>query len=151
MAIAPNTTFVSGAILTAAQQNAFPFGICALTTNTTTDSTITSEEVQITGSSFTAIANRYYKITYYEADANGGNGYFTFRIRLTNLAGTVLQTCYESSTAGQDRFAVCMYIGTLTAGTTNVVATAQMSSGTGILARGATIQAYLLVEDIGPA
>ena len=151
MAIAPNTTFVSSNVLTAAQMNALPFGICALTTNTTSDSTITSEEVQITGSSFTAIANRYYKITYYEPDANAGNGYFTLRIRLTNISGTVLQTCYETSTAGQDRFTVCMYIGTLTAGSTNVVGTAQMSSGTGIMARGATIVAYLLVEDIGPA
>ena len=150
MAIAPNTTFTTQ-VLTSTQMNALPFGICALTTNTTSDSTITSEEVQITGSSFTAIANRYYKITYYEADANAGSGYFTFRIRLTNISGTVLQTCYESSTAGQDRFAVCMYVGTLTAGTTNVVGTAAMSGGTGIMARGATIQSYLLVEDIGPA
>ena len=128
-----------------------PWGIVALTTNTTSDSTITgTEEVQITGSSFTAIANRYYKITYYEADGNAGTGYFTLRIRLTNLAGTVLQTCYETSGASQDHAIPCIYIGTLTAGTTNVVGTAAMSSGTGIMARGATIQAYLLVEDIGP-
>ena len=60
MAIAPNTTFTTQ-VLTSTQMNALPFGICALTTNTTSDSTITSEEVQITGSSFTAIANRYYK------------------------------------------------------------------------------------------
>ena len=129
-----------------------PRGIVALTTNTTSDSTITgTEEVQITGSSFTAIANRYYKITYYEADANTGTGYFTLRIRLTNLAGTVLQTCYETSGAGQDHAIPCIYIGTLTAGTTNVVGTAAMSTGTGIMARGATIQSYLLVEDIGLA
>ncbi len=149
MAISPNTTFTT-AVLTSTQMNALPFGICALTTNTTTDSTITSEEVQITGSSFTAIANRYYKITYYEADANTGNGYFTLRIRLTNISGTILQHCYEQSSASQDRFTVCMYVGTLTAGVTNVVATAAMSSGTGIMARSASIQAYLLVEDIGP-
>ena len=151
MAIAPNTTFVSGAVLTAAQQNAFGFGVCALTVNTTQDSTVSGEEIQITGSNFTAIANRYYKITYYEPDANAGGGYFTFRIRLTDISGTVLQTSFESSGSGQDRFSVCMYVGTLTAGVTNVVATAAMSTGTGVLARGATIQAYLLVEDIGPA
>ena len=151
MAIAPNTTFTTQ-VLTSTQMNALPFGICALTTNTTSDSTITgTEEVQITGSSFTAIANRYYKITYYEPDGNAGTGYFTLRIRLTNLAGTVLQTCYETSGASQDHAIPCIYIGTLTAGTTNVVGTAQMSSGTGIMARGATIQAYLLVEDMGPA
>ena len=151
MAIAPNTTFVSGAVLTAAQQNAFGFGVCALTTNTTPDATVSSEEIQITGSNFTAIANRYYKITYYEPSGNGGTGYFTFRIRLTNIAGTTLQTSYESNGSGQARFSVCMYVGTLTAGVTNVVATAAMSSGTATLDRGATIQAYLLVEDIGPA
>ena len=151
MAIAPNTTFVSGAVLTAAQQNAFPFGIVALTTATSADNTITAEEVQITGSSFTAIANRYYRITYFEPDANAGTGYFTFAIRLTNLAGTVLQTTYESAGASLDRTGLCVYVGTLSAGSTNVVATAAMSAGTGRASRAASSFAFLLVEDIGPA
>ena len=69
MAIAPNTTFVSGAILTAAQQNAFGFGAVALATSTT-NYALTTSNVIATGMTvtFTAIASRNYKVTYTEPD-----------------------------------------------------------------------------------
>jgi hypothetical protein len=151
MAINPNTDFSSGAVLTAAQQNRFPRGVMALNTGTTTDSSITAEEVQITGSSFTAVANRYYKITYFEPNVVNGTGYFAFRIRQTNLAGTVLNTSYNVAGTGIDRQMTMIWIGTFSAGTVNVVATAQQTAGTGICSRGASTVAYLLVEDIGPS
>jgi hypothetical protein len=151
MAISPNTTFVAGNVLTATQMNALPWGIVALTSNTTITASVTTEAVQITGSSFTAVANRYYKITYFEADPNSGTGYFTFRIRLTNLSGTVLNSAITTAGASTERTGLCFYFGTLTAGTTNVVATAQMSAGTGVISRSATQIGYLLVEDMGPA
>ena len=146
----PNTTFVSGAVLTAAQQNNFPRGVMALNQSTTTDGSITAEEVQITGSSFTAVAGRNYRITYFEPNCVNGTGYFTFRIRQTNLAGTLLNTSYNTAGTGIDRQAIMIWVGTFSAGTVNVVATAQQSAGTGTLGRGATTVAYLLVEDIGP-
>ena len=151
MAINPNTDFTTGAVLTSAQQNRFPRGIMALTQNTTTDSSVTAEEVQITGAAFTAVANRYYKITYFEPNIVSGTGYFTFQIRLSNISGTVIQQFYEQSASGTDRFAHGIWVGTLTAGSQNYVATASMSSGTGTLSRGSNRVAYLLVEDIGPA
>jgi len=61
MAINPNTNFSAGAVLTSAQQNRFPRGVMAFT-KATASGAINSEAVQITGSSFTAVANRYYKI-----------------------------------------------------------------------------------------
>ena len=151
MAINPNTDFSSGAVLTASQQNRFPRGVMALNQSTTSDSTITAEEVQITGSSFTAVANRYYKITYFEPNAIGGTGYFAFRIRQTNLAGTTLNISYNVAGTGIDRQMTMIWVGTFSAGTVNVVATAQQTAGTGTLSRSATVVAYLLVEDIGPA
>ena len=151
MAINPNTDFSSGAVLTAAQQNRFPRGVMAFNQSTTSDTSITSEEVQITGSSFTAVANRYYKITYFEPNIVSGTGYFTFQIRQTNISGTIVQQFYEQSATGQDRFAHGVWIGTLTAGSQNFVATASMSAGTGTLSRSSNRVAYLLVEDIGPA
>ncbi len=63
MAINPNTDFSAGAVLLASQQNRFPRGVMAFTKATASGS-INSEQVQITGSSFTAVANRYYKITF---------------------------------------------------------------------------------------
>jgi hypothetical protein len=151
MAINPNTDFSSGAVLTAAQQNRFPRGVMALNSATATDSSITAEEVQITGSSFTAVAGRYYRITYFEPNIVQGTSYFTFRIRQTNLAGTVLNTSYNTAGTGIDRQAMMIWVGTFSAGTVNVVATAAQISGTGTLGRGATTVAYLLVEDIGPS
>jgi hypothetical protein len=128
-----------------------PWGVQNLASVTTSDTTITTEEVQITGGSFTAVANRYYKVTYFEPNIYNGTGYWALRIRQTNLAGTVLNTSYETTGTGIDRNFMMTWIGTLSAGSTNFVATAQQTAGTGVCARGATVVAYLLVEDIGPA
>jgi hypothetical protein len=122
----------------------------ALNSATATDATITAEEVQITGSSFTAVAGRNYKITYFEPNPTGGTGYFAFRIRQTNLAGTVLNTAYQTAGASIERQSHLIWVGTFSAGTVNVVATAQQTAGTGSLVRASTVVAYLLVEDIGP-
>jgi len=153
MAIAPNTTFFTGYTLTATQLNAFPRGIVAFTSSTTTDSTITSEEVQITGGSFTAVANRYYKITYYEPSMlhnSGSTVTVTGRIRLTNISGAVQQTTSSWTYSTSDDMS-CVAVTTLSAGTTNFVATLQSASGTVTATRSATQYAFLLVEDLGPA
>ena len=68
MTISPNTQFSSGAVYTADQANRFPRGIMALATSTTSDSSVTAEEVELGAISFTAVASRYYKITYFEPD-----------------------------------------------------------------------------------
>ena len=150
MAISPNTDFTVGAVYTSAQANAFPRGIMAFTQKTTADN-VTTEAVQITGSSFTAVANRYYKVTYFEPNPVNGVGYWSFKIRQTNLAGTTLNTSYNTTGTGVDRQMTMFWIGTFAAGSVNVVATAQQTSGTGVLNRAATVAAYLLVEDMGPA
>ena len=153
MAINPNTDFSSGAVLTAAQQNRFPRGVMAYNTATATDSSVTAEEVQITGSSFTAVANRYYRITYYEPNliSTASTG-FGLRIRQTNLAGTVLNTF---SVVNANLFlghgGSCIAVSTFTAGSVNVVGTLQNIAGTGTATRSATAYAFLLVEDIGPS
>ena len=148
MAINPNTDFSSGAVLTADQQNRFPRGVMSYAQNTTTNAAVTAEATQITATAFTAVANRYYKITYFEPDCVGGTGYFTFRIK---NGATVLQTFYQLSGTGIDRHANGVYIGTFTAGSKTITATAQQSAGTGTLGRGSTTIAFLSIEDIGPA
>ena len=151
MAISPNTTFVSGAVLTAAQQNAFGFGVVAFTLATASDTTITAAEIQITSSAFTAIANRYYKITYFEPQiANSSTGFTLSQIRLTNLAGTLFQQGIISGTSLQNSLTT-MIVTTLTAGSTVIIASLQSSAGTGTATRAAAAPAFLMVEDIGPA
>ena len=156
MAINPNTDFSSGAVLTAAQQNRFPRGIMAYNSAVATDSTVTAEEIMITGSSFTAVANRYYRVTYQEPSlaSAGANAVFTLRIRLTNLAGAVqneVRELNQSASTSIPTSGMCQAVVTLTAGTQNFVATLQCSSGTGQAQRSGTIIGFLLVEDIGPA
>ena len=157
MAINPNTDFSSGAVLTAAQQNRFPRGIMQLATSVTSDTSVTTEEVELGAISFTAVANRYYKITYYEPDigiSGAGAGALQMRIRNgTTTAGTLLQQAFQwipsssVDTAGQ-----CVWFGTFAATTQNIVATAQQGgASTFQLNRGTGKAAWLVVEDIGPA
>jgi hypothetical protein len=158
MAINPNTDFSSGAVLTAAQQNRFPRGVMALATSTTSY-TLTSVEVIATGMTvtFTAVANRYYRITYFEPQAQtaafASNTSLT--LRQTNASGTVLQnSVFQNETNALDQSGMTV-IRTMTfsAGSITVVGTAKCSLTTGApqLIRDSTRQAQLLVEDIGPA
>lgn len=156
MAINPNTDFVAGAILTAAQQNRFPRGIVALKSETTNFTNGTTEAVSITATSFTAVANRYYKITYFEpaATVTGGAGnYVISRIKLTNALGTQygqsqLQASGATSAAS---FLECEVVTTLTAGTTVIVGTLFSNSGSPVCYRSTGNAAQIVVEDIGPA
>lgn len=153
MPINPNTDFTAGAVLTAAQQNRFPRGVVAYAEVTASDTTVTAEEIQVTASTFTAVANRYYRITYFEpklSSSLAGNQ-FTQRIRLTNLSGTVLQTTYNEPNAANFRQCICSIVVTLTAGSTVIVGTAQMGGTTAQLVRSSTEKAFIVIEDIGPA
>ena len=157
MAIAPNTTFVAGNILTAAQQNAFGFGVVALATSTTSY-TLTTSLTITTGMTvtFTALANRNYKVTYYEPQVQTPNvaGVTTLKICQTNAAGTALNSAFLQTLNNLINGTVnVVYVGTQTAGSVTIVgcATASSTTGTPTLSRSATAQAFLIVEDIGPA
>ena len=153
MAIAPNTTFVAGTVLTAAQMNAFPFGICAYTEPAAT-ATFTTEQVLITTSSFTAIANRYYELTYFGPNMSNtvGGAVTAIRFRLTNLAGAILGESYNTfSTAVGGEAVTATRVKTLTAGATVIVVTAQAISGTGTSYVDTNNKPYLLIKDIGPS
>ena len=158
MAISPNDTFTSGQILTAQECNQFPFGVVALASSTTSYALTTTETIA-TGMTvtFTALADRYYKITYFEpvAETPSSSGLTYLTIRKTNATGTVLNnTLIRSESATADISGMtCLIITTLTAGSNTIVGTAYSSStsGTPDLGRDATRTAQLLVEDIGPA
>ena len=128
-----------------------PWGMQTYTSSITNDLTITSEEVQLTGSSFTAVANRLYKITYYEPELYGSATYMTARVRFTNISGAVRQLHYVQLNGNNNLPSHLIWIGTLTAGTTNFVATLASHSGTGQAYRAADLVAFLAVEDVGPA
>lgn len=155
MAINPNTTFVTGAVYTADQANRFPRGVMAYTESTTAMGTFSSETVAITGSSFTAVANRYYKVTYFEPDPYSvtSTGYYGMAIRITNISGAIKNIGYNNfvSATLNNALGSVYWVGTLSAGTTNFVGTLGTNTGTMSSNRGPSTVAFLLVEDIGPA
>ena len=155
MAINPNTDFSSGAVLTAAQQNRFPRGIMAYVESTSLDTYGTTEAVKLTAGAFTAVANRYYRFTYFEPTiqlASGTSQTSEMRIRQTNASGTVYsfsQLQSESSTQ-TSQFGITQTVVTLAAGSYTLVATMKSSTGTPALFRSGN-RAFLLVEDMGPS
>ena len=156
MAISPNDDFTAGQVLTATECNQFPRGVMQYVQAVANDAAITIEEIELTLPSFTAVASRYYKFTYYEPQittpATAG-ATVTARIRLTNLAGNQYQNSFmqNAPATAKSGTLTAQWVGTLSAGATVIVATLQCSSGTASATRSANAPAFLLVEDIGPA
>lgn len=158
MAISPNDNFTAGQILTATECNQFPRGIMARATSTTSY-TLTTTETIATGMTvtFTAEADRYYRITYFEPQAQTAStsSNTTATIRQTNAAGTVLnQTLFQNESAVTDQSGmICVSTNTFTAGSVTIVGCAKCTFTTGApsMIRSASVIALLLVEDIGPA
>ena len=159
MAITPNTDFVSGAILTAQQQNNFPRGVMA-TASSSTNYTLTTSVAVSTGMTvtFTAVANRNYRVTYYEPQVqtpSTSGSFVALNIRLTNAAGTQLTSSVVQTNAATiiNETVTTLYVGTFTAGSVTLVgcSSASVTTGTPVLTRSATSLAQITVEDIGTA
>jgi hypothetical protein len=159
MAASPNVDFVSGAIYTASQANKFPRGIMDYA-GMSSNYVLTTSAVALTTVTFTAVANRAYKFTYFEPKAQTGSGAgnsTTLQIRTgATAAGTLLaEGLLQNSAAAQITGSVTVsYIAnaTLAAGslTFNVSALTSSTTGAPNLVRAATSRAFLLVEDLGP-
>jgi hypothetical protein len=148
MAINPNTTFSSGGIFTADQANRFPRGVMSYVEHTSSTG-FTTETTILTATAFTAVASRYYRITYFEPSlANTAIGYSLMKIKQGatvlvqgNIANPAATTGYAGSVS---------VVKTFSAGSVTLTATMQ-STATGSAQAAATYPGYLLVEDIGPA
>jgi len=160
MATTPNDSFTAGQVLSSTECNNFPRGVMAAPATSSTNYTLTTSEVIATGMTvtFTAEANRYYKITYIEPAVNTPtviSGSTILRIRQSNAVGQLiavgyLQTPVAVALTGS---VVCCAVVTFSAGSVTVVGTAIASSTTGtpLLNRLAGAYALLTVEDIGTA
>jgi len=129
-----------------------PWGLVAYTkTSTSNGSYNTTEAVSITSSTFTAVANRYYKVTYVEGTVYSSSTTGTYgRVRLDTLTGTTVAMSYTTTNASASNHMIAEGLFTTTAGSRVVVGTMQIDSGTGTLYR-VNIGASIYVEDIGPA
>lgn len=133
--------------------SALPVGVIEYATNGTNGTMTGSEAATITASSFTPVAGRLYRLTYYEPAAQapaGAGAYFVLRIRANGTQLTQGQVQESGATQVAQAITVSC-VTTLTAGATTITANAQTSGGATNLFRSATLPAYLLVEDIGPS
>ena len=153
MAVTPNTTFVSGAILTAAQQNNFPRGIMGYAISTANSSCGTSS-TDITGMSitFTAVANRLYRATFSGFGQQSANS--RLFLELTDGSNTVFNSSVVGITsAGANAYflTTASYLFTASAGSVTRKMRAAVDSGTinflGVPADGRTYS--FTIEDIG--
>jgi hypothetical protein len=152
MAINPNTNFTAGAILTADQQNRFPRGIVALSL-ITASANILNAESTFTSVSFTAVANRYYKISWVSGLIINVNGSVNnFYLRETTATGTVIQQGQQFLSANEGHLFSMSVVKTFSAGAQSVFARFDQNAGSAtVMTSGATRPSYLMVEDVGPA
>jgi hypothetical protein len=155
MAISPNDTFTSGQILTAQECNNFPFGVVGYTESTTLSQGGVTSIVDLTGMSvtFTAIANRYYKISAsMYAYPSVTNACASLSIR---QGSTTLQTIITNlGVAGVGATMTGYTLETFTAGSTTLKLSGALTSGstgTILFNAAATLPVSILIEDLGPA
>ena len=160
--MAANTTFVSGAILTAAQMNALPWGIVDATAGGTSGRGYISSAsafnvpttlADVTGMTitFTPVTGRIYRARY-TARLDNNTTAQTFTAQITNASNTVLQF-REMSIAGG--YSLSMTVETILTGlsgsTTLKVRGVAAVIANGYFNAGATSPMQFIVEDIGPA
>ena len=150
MAISPNNTFVAGDILTAAECNAFPFGVQIKDDDTTTSSSFVTAVTVGTGT-MTAIANRLYRMTYFEPQLSG-SALGIAQMKILDGA-TQLQTSFVFLPASSiETHGIITITTTLSAGSHTINATLIRASAITLTAtRSATSPAIFTVEDIGAA
>ena len=144
----PNSTFVANTVLTAAQQNNFPFGVMGYVSKVDADFAITTGTTTITGSTitFTGVAGRIYKASFQGlAQKNTADNVMNFRI---HKAGTQISqsSMYLVSGAYYIPNGIAVFTAT---GSTAMTVQASADSGTGTLYCSATFPFTFVIEDIG--
>lgn len=148
----PNTTFVSGAILTATQQNNLAWGSVGTALKSTDQTFTTRADMAGLSITFTAVANRIYQVTFV------GNIFATAGADVTLYLTDGTTDFHESlgsilTTAPYETRSFVVSLTTLTAGTKTLkiagaANTSTIMYGTGIRA---SIGAKMAVNDIGAA
>jgi hypothetical protein len=148
MAITPNTTFVSGAILTAAQQNNFPRGVVALTSNAT--QTITAGVLVGLNTTYTFEAGRTYKISTSSGWTVSGDILLEIYIAGVSVQRYV-DTRSKVTSAGLFAQFNGFWVGSVAAGSKQVTIVVTVLSGAGLNVATTANPNQLVIEDIGTA
>lgn len=148
--MALNTTFTSGQILTATQMNNFPRGLVSVTSATAASGTFTTQITTITAPSFTAVANRLYRISYFEPVLQFISGTVNTIEMELKIGGVDLLFGEVKISSATNNVGFITTTKTLTAGAT--VITGHLTAnggGTGNGFRSSTAVAQIVIEDLG--
>ena len=156
-----NTTFTSGAVLTAQQMNNLPWGIVDATAggtsgrgfvSRTTSQTLTTSEADITSMTvtWTAVTGRLYRLSFSMRVVNGGTVQNAF-IRISTGANVVaLGSATRQQVSGEDQVNGSLIISGLTGTQTyKLRGFTQLANAT--IDGSANGPITFVVEDIGPA
>ena len=143
MAITPNTTFTAS-VLTTTQMNNFPRGVMAVTTST--GNTITAGNLVGLSATFTAVANRNYKISVLVSS----NVTTTGRV-IISYGGATNRPIDYTGTAGSFDILTGFDVRTFTAGSQTIQVTWTVISGAIVANASAGAAHQLIIEDIGTA
>jgi hypothetical protein len=155
MAANPNTDFVAGAILTAAQQNRFGRGVMGYYVSTG-NSAVGAATADITGATltFTAVANRLYRASF-NCDYSQTNAAAIIGFYLTDSAGTTTYHGIANTVSTNSGFAqvTLVHLFTASAGSVTRKIRADVSAGTAtVRGAGGSAGSYsFTIEDLGPA
>lgn len=160
--MASNTTFTTGAILTAAQMNNLPWGVVAATAggtsgsgyvrNTTTGVTIPAAIGDVSGMtiSWTAISSRIYKITLTLADVNTAAGMAPFLVDIADGSNVTKFQTRRAFPANDTDTITFSYVETGLSGTILRKVRVQGTTNTGTFnTNGASSLSVFVIEDIG--
>lgn len=129
-----------------------PRGIMAVATTTSNVVSAQSSEVTLASVSFTAVANRNYRIQFFCGLVNNINNVIqNTYLRLDSTSGTILNQTETYIVGSQGVPNNVLYVGTLTAGTRSIFARALQTStnASSTYYGSATRPMVLIVEDIG--
>ena len=163
--MAANTTFVSGAILTAAQMNALPWGIVDATaggtsgrgyvTRTSGNYSMTTSFADVTGLTitFTPVTGRLYKASFSAWLANVATNQ-DLSVRITDGSNNFIQGIQTYLVSGNNAPAAFHTILTGLSGSTTLKVRAKAATASGALvvaSSGSEGAAVFSIEDIGPS
>ena len=128
-----------------------PRGLISVTSVTSSSGSISAMTTRITVPSFTAVANRYYRITYFEPVLQYVSGTVNYVEMSIKIGGVAIQFADVKSLSNTDSTGTVSITKTLSAGATVVTGVITPSGGNINAYSAATAVAQIVIEDIGAA
>jgi hypothetical protein len=130
----------------------FPRGVMAVGNQPTVQNSISGITEIVSSGTFTAVANRYYRITFTSYNNfKQTTATVQWRIQKTNTSGTVLTLTKRTIGDFTQNGVTVVWVGTLTAGAQNVIGSISADAGVIASEPNASQPSQIIVEDIGPS